>query len=113
MFKQWEDCEKLWKASISELPSKDDTPRHFRAMVNCALFQRFSGSDFWIVTEDDELRSYTNLWEIQCLSPEELEASASKVIQKYNQDLKAYQSSQRTATRANPGKQKTLWTPPK
>jgi len=82
-------------------------------MVNCALFQHSIGNEFCIITDDDELRSFAQFWEIRSLSAEELEDTASKLVQKYYQDLKAYQMRQRTAHRSSIGKQRTLWTPPK
>lgn len=113
MYMTWEECVRLCADAETELPLKDEIPRHLRAMVNCALFQRSLENDFSIVTDNEELCSFAGFWDIRCMSVNEMESASSKALDKYNQDMKAYQARQRTAARSNPGKQRTLWNPPK
>jgi hypothetical protein len=111
MFPHWEDCEKLASLTGEETLSTATIRRHLRSMVNCVLFQRSVGNEFWILTKDEELIEFARKWEIQCIGTDAVSDIASKAIETYHRELNAYQTRQRIAGRGN--KQRTLWAPPK
>ena len=113
LFLKWEDCEKLRKEEDSDIISKEDIPRHFRAMINCVLFQRVKGNEHSIVTEDADLGLYAERWNITTITGTDFENASVKALDKYNRDMKTYEARKRTASRNSPPSQRILWTPPK
>ena len=113
LYSQWEDCEKLRKQGDTDIISKEEIPRHFRAMINCVLFQRSKGNEYSIVTEDADLGVFAERWNITIITGNELENTSAKALDKYNRDMKAYEPRKRTASRNSPPSQRILWTPPK
>jgi hypothetical protein len=112
MFPQWEECGKLAVRTDEEIPAKEDIPRYLRAMINCVLWKRSKGDEFWIVTQNVELMEFARIWGIQCKETDEITHIASAAVEAYHQDLKAFQTRQRTSSRTNP-KDRKLWTPRK
>jgi hypothetical protein len=113
MFQDWKDCEKLSVKKGEETLSKDEIPRHLRAMTNCVLFQRSKGNEMFMVTEDPKLIAFVERWNIKTMAMVELDAMSSEVLAKYHRDMKAYEARKRTASRSNPPTQRKLWTPQK
>jgi hypothetical protein len=113
LFNNWDDCEKLsTKKDEANLP-KDEIPRHFRAMTNCVLFQRSKGNELWLVTEDADLVSFVERWNIKTTTIAELDSMSSEAVAKYHREIKAYEARKRTSSRTNQPKQRTLWAPKK
>lgn len=113
LYQEWEDCEKLKKEADADIISKEEIPRHFRAMINCVLFQRSNGNEYSIVTEDADLRVFAERWDIATITGDELENTSAKALDKYNRDVKAHETRKRAASRNSPPSQRILWTPPK
>jgi hypothetical protein len=111
LYQEWEDCEKLRKESNTDVMSKEEIPRHFRAMINCALFRRSKGNNCSIVTEDADLGVFAERWDIATITGNELENTSAKALDKYRRDMKAYETRKRTALRNSPPSQRILWTP--
>lgn len=113
MFKEWEDCEKLKTKRETDTISKEEIPRHFRAMINCVIFQRSKGNDFCIVTEDADFGLFTEGWNVKVITGNDLENMATKALEKYHHDMKAHESRRRNAVRLSAPPQRSLWTAPK
>jgi hypothetical protein len=113
LFTDWAECEKLSLNTEDEKLSKDEIPRHFRAMANCVLFQRSKGIKSVLVTEDEELISLTAHWDIIVASVDDLDKRSSKALDKFRQEMKAYETRERNAARSNSPKQRMLWAPVK
>jgi len=113
MFKEWEDCEKMSTTTEIDGLSKEDIPRHFRAMINSVLFQRSKKSEFCIVTEDSDLASFATRWKVTTISAIEMDAVSTKALQRYHRDMKDYEGRKRTAARPGAQSQRHLWTPSK
>jgi predicted nuclease of predicted toxin-antitoxin system len=105
MFPQWTDCEKMSTRAVSN----EEIPRHFRAMINCVLFQRSKENEFIIVTEDEELVSIAAEWGLKTTTTSEIDIAISSALEKYHQEMKAYETNKRNATRNTPSQ--SLWTP--
>lgn len=112
MYSTWEECNKLRNESERDSLSKDEIPRHFRAMINCALYQRSKGNECPIVTEDADLGSFVERWNISIMTTDDLENTSRKALDRYRKDMKAYEGHKRTS-RNSPPAQRVLWTPPK
>ena len=104
MFSQWADCEKLAKTT----EPREDNPRHFRAMINCVLYQGSKGNELCIVTEDEELISFAADWDLKVTSISEMESASSSALARYHKDMKAYEARKSRTARNNP---QSLWTP--
>jgi hypothetical protein len=111
MFPEWEDCEKLMAKQDADKISKEEIPRHFRAMINCVLFQRSKGNELCVVTEDADFATFAERWNVNIMTGEDLENASTKAIEKYHRDIKTYESRKRTGTRNSPPTQRSLWTP--
>jgi hypothetical protein len=113
MFAEWEDCEKLSVKVATQKGSKNEIPRHIRAMVNCVLFLRSKGKELSIVTEDNDLSSFAEGWAIATMTSRDLDNASTKALNNYRREMKAYESRKRTAARSNAHNQRSLWVPPK
>lgn len=113
MFKVWEDCEKMSTKTETDEISKEDIPRHFRAMINGVLFQRSKENEFCIVTEDSDLASFAKRWKITTMSAIEMDAMSNNAVQRYHREMKDYEGRKRTAARPTAQGQRHLWTPSK
>jgi hypothetical protein len=113
LFQEWNDCEKLSTKKDEENLSKDEIPRHFRAMTNCVLFQRSKGNELWMVSEDTELVSFVERWNIKTMTIAEFDSMSSEAMAKYHREIKAFEARKRTSSRNNQPKQRTLWAPQK
>ena len=111
MFQEWEDCEKLRSKPKEDIISKEEIPRHFRAMINCAIFQRSKENEFSIVTEDADFGLFAKRWDIKLITSSDLENISTRALEKYNRDMKAYETRRRTAARNSAPTQRSLWTP--
>jgi hypothetical protein len=78
-------------------------------MINCALHQRTKGNELSIVTEDEELVSFTAGWGLKTMGIKEIDSASSSALKKHHQDMKAYETRRRNVARSNPSK--PLWTP--
>jgi hypothetical protein len=113
LFQNWDDCEKLSTKIDEEYLSKDEIPRHFRAMANCVLFHRSKGNELWVVSEDADLVSFVERWNIKTMTIAELDSMSSEAMAKYHREIKAYEARKRTSSRTNQPKQRTIWAPQK
>jgi len=113
LFLKWEDCEKLRKEEDTDIISKEEIPRHFRAMINCVLFQRAKGNEYSIVTDDVDLGLFAQRWNVTTITGTDLENLSAKALDNYNREMKAYETRKRMASRNSPPSQRILWTPPK
>lgn len=113
MFAEWEECEKMI-SNEGEIPmSKEDIPRYVRGIVNCLLYQRSKGNELYLITEREALNPFLEKWEIKKMAVVELESASSMILEKYRQNLKAYENRRRDAERTTSAKHKSLWTPMK
>jgi len=113
MFAEWDDCEKMAASKETDLLPKEEMPRYVRGIVNCILYQRSKGNEFCVITEDDTLISFLEQWGIKKLTAMEVDSASSDRLEKYKQDLKAYESRRRYAERPLSAKNRLLWAPPK
>jgi hypothetical protein len=113
MFSAWEDCEKLGAKNETNITSSEETPRHFRAMMNCVLYQRSKGIEFSIVTEDAGLVAFAKRWNVITMTTSDMETTSTKSVDKYHRDMKAYEAHRRTEERSRVHNQRNLWTPRK
>ena len=95
------------------LISKDEIPRYVRGIVNCVLYQRSQGNEIYVVTEREALNPFLKKWEIKAIAVVELESASLVVLEKYRENLKAYDNRRRDAERKTSAKNKPLWTPMK
>ena len=113
MFKDWQDCEKMSTKTETDGTSKEDIPRHFRAMINGVLFQRSEANEFCIVTEDSDLAAFAKRWKITIMSAIEMDAASTKALQRHHREMKDYEGRNRTVSRPATQSQRHLWTPSK
>lgn len=113
MFKEWEDCEKLKTKTEEDDISKEAIPRHFRAMINCVIFQRSHGKEFSVVTEDQDFNFFAERWNVKSIPSTELERMSTKALEKYHREMKAYETRRRTTARNSAPPQRSLWAAPK
>lgn len=113
MFKEWEDCEKMSTKTGSDGMSKEDVPRHYRAIMNSVLFQRSKENEFLIVTENTEIVSFARKWNVTSMSALEMDTASTKALQRYHQEIKDYEGRKRKAARSATQTQRQLWTPSK
>jgi len=111
LFMSWEECEKLAKVADKENIQGKDIPRHFRGMINCALYQKSLGTDFTIITEDLDLISFAERWDITTMTGDDLEAEITQALERYRSEVKAYEARGRNAARHSPPQERTLWSP--
>ena len=110
MFKDWEDCERMSTGAQSTGLSKEEIPRHYRAMANSVLFQR-SRNEHVIITEDPEMPPFVKRWDITSMSVLEMDAASTKARQRYHREIKDYEARKRTAVMTQ--SQRQLWRPSK
>ena len=113
LFMSWEECEKLAKVADKENIQGKDIPRHFRGMINCALYQKSLGIDFAIITEELDLISFAERWDIMTMMGDDLEAKTSQALESYRSEVRAYEDRGRSVARHSPPQGRTLWTPSK
>jgi len=107
MFTKWEDCEKLsLEETEAENLSKEEIPRHFRAMINVVLFLCSKGKEVYIATEDVKLMSLAKRWAIGTMTRSNVESWSAEAAEKYHREMKIYESQKRAPTRS-------LWTAPR
>jgi hypothetical protein len=113
MFADWDDCEILARNKESALATKEEIPRYFRGIVNCLLYQRSKGNEFCVITDDDALIPFLEQWEIKKMAAVQVDSASSDLLERYRQDLKAYESRRRFAERMPSVKHKSIWAPTK
>lgn len=113
MFSDWEECEKLHGKFKGENLSNDEIPRHFRGMVNCALFQRSKGNEVIIVSDDVALGLFTSSWNLRNMTVTEMESTSFEAVQKYKRDIGVWENRKRNSQRSSAPTGPTLWAPQK
>jgi hypothetical protein len=112
MFPEWEDCERFRTKVNDEYPTIE-VPRHLRAIINCVLFQRSKGRELSIITEDLNLISLAEGWDVRAMTVTAMDTTSFGLLEKFHREIKAYESHRRRATGFQHAKQRSLWAPSK